>query len=170
MTCTKTAIMTLSTYWQKHTVTTCQDHPVLIQTPDDDNQTTEVNNAVHTLALTVRWYAEMRLCKSAYQWPPVPHDGAPLPLHLTICRDLLRYGSVLLLLARTGNKLLLNCLSPWSFQIFCPQDDFTAKVIASASYRRQPQAVHTNQDSRNTNLAHPYVETMLAVTFQSVYE
>ena len=54
MTCTKTAIMTLSTYWQKHTVTTCQDHPVLIQTPDDDNQTTEVNNAVHTLALTVR--------------------------------------------------------------------------------------------------------------------
>jgi len=55
MTCTKTAIMTLFTVSLKHTyLTTCKEHPVLIQTADHDDQSTEVNSAIRTLVFTVR--------------------------------------------------------------------------------------------------------------------
>jgi len=89
MTCTKTAIMTLFPLSQKHTVTPCQEHPVLNQTVDYDDQSTEVNSAIHTLVYTVRQYAEMRLCKSAYRCPPDVSFSAARrcssSLHLTLC-------------------------------------------------------------------------------------
>ena len=45
--------MTLFPLSQKYAVTTSQEHPVLIQTADYDDQSTEVNSATHTLEFTV---------------------------------------------------------------------------------------------------------------------